>query len=197
MTNVETYRPKSQLIYAAVGILITSMFIWSSIYQGGTISEVVSVLVALFIISCIYIFLVRPKVTFCDQGIVITNPIEEITIGWADVLELDAKWAMAIQTEKFTVSAWAATAPGRHQSRNIHINEVKGLGIELDGSIRPADSPRSDSGAAIYRAKIRLAKFRTSDEMKSLVTVRNRQWNTLILAGVLLISAIVVNRFGH
>ncbi|MEJ0014849.1 MAG: hypothetical protein WDN07_04865 [Actinomycetota bacterium] len=197
MTNVEIYRPKSNLVFAGIGIVLCLFFVWSAFYQGGVTSEITSVLFTLFILDFIYIFLIHPKITFCDEGVVITNPTEEIVIGWADVRELEAKWAMAIETEKFTVSAWAATAPGRHQSRNIHINEVVGLGIELDGVIRPADSPRSDSGAATYRAKIRLEKFRRNNGSISLVTSRKRSWNKVLIGGVFLIVAILVNALGH
>ena len=197
MTNVETYRPHSSLVFAGFGIVLCTFFIWSSFYQGGTTSEITSTFVALFVVVCIYIFLIRPKIIFCDEGIIITNPLEEITIGWADVIELDARWAMAIQTEKFTVSAWAATAPGRQRTKNVHFTEVKGMDVDFGDTMRVADSPRSDSGAATHRAKTRLAKFRRSDESKSLITSRVHTWNALILAAVLLITAIVFNGFGH
>lgn len=197
MTNVDTYRPKIQLIYAAVGTLITFMFIWSSFYEGGATSETVSALVALFVLIFIYIFLIRPKIIFSDEGIVIVNPIEDVTIGWADVIELDAKWAMAIATEKFTVSSWVATAPGRHRNRGIHYTEIKGLNIESGGSIRTADSPRSDSGAAAYRARVRLKRFQDKGDIASLTTSRKRQVKPLALAGLALVAAIATNFFGH
>ena len=197
MTNVEIYRPKSNLVFAAIGIVLSAFFLWSSFYQGGATSEITSILVTGFVLLCIYIFLVRPKVTFCDEGVIIANPIEEITIGWADVLELDSKWALAIETKDFTVSAWAATAPGRHHGRNIHASEIKGLDVELGGSMRTADSPRSDSGATVYRARVRLQKFRNIGGSNSLTTIRQRQLKPLIMAGTCLIAAIASNTFGH
>ena len=197
MSNVDTYRPNSQLIYAAIGILITLMFVWSSFYTGGATSEVVSTLIALFVLVFIYIFLIRPKIIFCDEGIIIVNPIEDVTIGWADVIELDSKWAMAIATEKFTVSSWVATAPGRYRNRGIHVTELKGLDIESGGSIRIADSPRSDSGAAIYRARVRLKRFQDRGNIASLITSRKRQIKPLALACLALVAAIATNFFGH
>jgi len=197
MTNADIYRPNSNKIFAGIGFLLSAFFLWSSFYQGGAASEATSTCVALFVALCIYIFLVRPKVSFYDEGVIITNPIETITIGWADVVELDSKWAFAIETKGFTVSAWAATAPGRHHSRNIHTNEIKGLGVDLDGNMRVADSPHSDSGATIYRAKIRLQKFRNAGGANSLPTQRVREIKPLIAAGAFLLAAILINIFGH
>ena len=197
MSNIDTYRPTAQLIYAAIGALITIMFVWSSFYGGGATSEIVSALVALFVLSFIYIFLIRPKIIFCDEGIIIINPIEDITIGWADVIELDSKWAMAIATPNFTANSWVATAPGRYRNRGIHYTEIKGLDIEAGGSIRIADSPRSDSGAATYRARVRLKRFRDKGNIASLPTSRKRQVRPLALAGLALVAAIATNFFGH
>ena len=197
MTNIEIYRPRSNLIFAGIGVAMSGFFIWSSFYQGGVATETTSTLVAIFILTCIYIFLAHPKITFSDEGIVITNPIDQFTIGWADVLQLDAKWSMLVETKEFTASAWAAPAPGRHRSRDIHITEVKGLGIEIDGSIRPADSPKSDSGAATYRARVRLKKFENSPGATSLRTSKVRHYRPIVIAGASLIAAITVNFFGH
>lgn len=197
MSNADVFRPHSNIVFALIGFALSGLFAWASFYQGGSASEATSSFVALFVVLCIYIFLVRPKVTFYDEGIVITNPIEEITIGWADVIELDSKWALAIETKDFIVSAWAATAPGRHHARNIHVNEIKGLDVDLAGSMRTADSPRSDSGAAAYRARTRLQKFRNSDQHTSLHTRRKWQIEPLIAAGAALVLAICINIFGH
>ena len=197
MTNVEIYRPRSNLVFAGIGIVLSSFFVWSSFYQGGVTSEITSILVAGFVLLCIHIFLIHPKVTFYDEGVVIANPIEEITIGWADVLELDSKWALTIETKSFIVSAWAANAPGRHHRRNIHASEIKGMDVELGGSMRTADSPRSNSGAAVYRARVRLQKFRNIGGSNSLATTRQRQLKPSIMAGICLIAAIATNAFGH
>lgn len=197
MNQTETYRPKSSLLFAGIGLVFCGFFLWSSFYQGGTTSEITSSLVTAFVATCIYMFLIKPKVDFQEGGIIITNPTEEITIGWADVIDIDARWALAIATDNFIASAWAAPAPGRHRSRSIHVTEIRGLGIELDGSIRPADSPRSDSGAAAHLARINFQKFKMQRGLQSLATERRRNFRPLVLAGVFLIAAITINLFGH
>ena len=197
MNNREIYRPKVNLVFAGMGIVICILFMWSSFYEGGSASEITSSFVALFVLICIYIFLIRPKIIFSDEGIVITNPLEEFTIGWADVIDLDNKWALTIETKDFTVSSWVATASGRYQSRRIHHTEIKGLGIDSGGSIRSADSPKSDSGATAYRAKVRLKRFQDVGNFQSLTTERKRSSRPLWLAGVALVAAIANNILGH
>ncbi len=196
MNNVEIYRPRANLIFAGIGIVLCGLFIWSSFYQSGAKSEATSTLVALFVLVSIYIFVIRPKVTFSDEGVVITNPLEEITIGWADVTAMDTRWALSLETKEFTVSAWAATASGRHR-RNIHHSEIKGLDVDLGGSMRVGDSPHSDSGATAYRARVRLKRFESAVNQKSLKTSRHRQLLPLILALTALVAAILVNLVGH
>ena len=190
MSNQEVYRPRSNWVVAGAGILITALFVWSSFYDGGVGSEITSLLLAAVIILTIYIFIIRPKVTFCDEGVVITNPITEFRIGWSDVILMDSKWAFTIETKTFTVSAWAATAPGRHHARNIHINEITGLGVLDDESMRTADSPRSHSGAAIYRAKVRQKRFHDNGTLTQIKTEKVRDLRMIIAAALLLVAAI-------
>jgi len=197
VNNQETYRPRANLIFAGFGAVLSGLFTWSSFYQSSSTTELTSVLVALFVLICIYIFLIRPKITFSDEGVVITNPLEEITVGWADVIQLDTRWALSIETKEFTVSSWAATASGRHKGQTIHHTEIKGLDIQLGESIRKSDSPHSDSGAAAYRARVRLKRFQDSGSYQSLPTARVRHLKPLIFAIATLITAIAVNTFSH
>lgn len=196
MHNLETFRPRTSLIFAGIGTALCGLFIWSSFYQGGVTGEVTSTLVALFVAICIYIFLVRPRVVFSDEGIVIINPIDEFTIGWADVIQMDTRWALSIETQLFTVSSWAGASTGRPR-RNIHYEDVKGLNIEIDGAMRVSDSPYSDSGAAAYRAKIRLKRFQDSGTHRSLTTAKKRHLQPVWLGLFTLSAAILVNFVGH
>lgn len=196
MNNADIFRPRSNVIFAGIGLVLSGLFVWSSFYQGSTVSQFTSALISLTVIICIYTFLIRPKVLFCDEGVVITNPFEEFTIGWSDVIQMDTRWALTIETKEFTVSSWAATATGRHR-RSIHHTEIKGLNIDLGGSIRTADSPHFDSGAAAHRARVRLKRFQNSDTIQSLTTTRKRQPQLLLAALLSLVAAIATNFLGH
>jgi hypothetical protein len=104
----------------------------------------------------------RPKVELFDEGIRITNPFDQITVGWQLVESIEAKYTMSIQVADKVIYAWAAPAPGRYHSRTIHPSEIKGMDIGADGVIRPGDSPRTHSGAAAYLANLRFKSFRDS-----------------------------------
>jgi uncharacterized membrane protein YobD (UPF0266 family) len=73
VNNADTYRPNSNLLFAGIGVTMCGLFIWSSFYQGGAASVAINICVASAILACIYTFLIRPKVTFYDEGVVITN----------------------------------------------------------------------------------------------------------------------------
>ena len=197
MNNADTYRPNSNLVFAGIGVTMSGLFIWSSFYQGGATSVAINICIAAAILACIYIFLIRPKVTFYDEGVVITNPLEEITIGWGEIINLDSRWALTFATTGFTVSAWAATAPGRYHSRNIHIEDIRGLGVDWGGSMSSSDSPRSDSGAAIYRARVRIARFKNNSSANSLETSRSRKITPLLIGALSLLAAIVIATLGR
>ena len=176
---------------------MSALFMWSSFYQGSATTIATSACITGAVIASVYTFLLHPKVTFYDEGLVITNPLEKITIGWRDVIDLDSRWALTLATENFTVSAWAATAPGRHHARNIHVSDIKGMDVEMGGSMRSNESPRSDSGASIYRARVRISRFKNNPGAQSLESKREREFTPLLIGAVLLIAAILINTLGH
>ena len=196
MNNQEIYRPRTNLTFAGIGIVLCGLFTWSSFYEASVASKVASVLIALFALLCIYTFLIHPKITFSDEGIVITNPLDEYTIGWGEVIAIDTRWALSIESKEFKVNAWAATASGRHR-KSIHHADVRGLNIDQGGSIRTADSPFTDSGAAAYRARIRLKRFEEARTYQSLTASHKRHLQPIIAALVILCAAIVITVVGH
>lgn len=111
--------------------------------------------------SCLaYLIFVRPKVTLFDEGITITNPFVEMTVGWERVEEVEARYSMSILVGGREIYAWAAPAPGRYHARTVHSTEVRGLKLGANNLIRPGESPRTHSGAAVQLARLRLEKFR-------------------------------------
>jgi len=101
-------------------------------------------------------------VTIFDEGITITNPLRETTIGWDQVQEISAKFSMYITVGGEKIYAWAAQAPGRYHSRTVHATEIRGLQIPDTNSMRAGESPRSHSGVAVALARIRLGAFAKS-----------------------------------
>jgi len=110
-----------------------------------------------------YLLFIRPKVSVFDEGITITNPFVEITVGWHRVEEIDARYCMSIEVGEKLIYAWAAPAPSRYHARNIHSSDVRGLKLGDNTLIRPGESPGTHSGAATYMSRVRLDNFRKTN----------------------------------
>ena len=196
MNNREIFRPRTNLNFALFGAVICGLFTWSNFYDAGTASKVASLLIALFALISIYLYLIRPKIIFGDEGMIIVNPLHEYSIGWADVLLIDTRWALTVETTQFKVYAWAATASGRKR-RSIHHTEVRGLDIDQGGSIRTADSPFTDSGAAAFRLRAKLKNFQEGKVEQSLPTGKKSQLQLFAIALLALIAAIAITLLKH
>jgi len=159
MTNPEIYRARSSYFFAAciyffcAGISAQSFFLESIESFNATLSW------CLLICYLFHLGFIRAKVTIFDEGITITNPLRETTVGWDQVQEVNVKYSMYVTVGGEKIHAWAAQAPGRYHSRTVHATEIRGLQIPDTNSMRAGESPRSHSGVAVALARIRLDAF--------------------------------------
>jgi hypothetical protein len=162
MTNPEIYRARSSYFFAAciyffcAGISAQSFFLESIESFNATLSW------CLLICYLFHLGFIRAKVTIFDEGITITNPLRETTVGWDQVQEINVKYSMYVTVGGEKIHAWAAQAPGRYHSRTVHATEIRGLQIPDTNSMRAGESPRSHSGVAVALARIRLDAFAKS-----------------------------------
>ena len=162
MTNPEIYRARSSYFFAAfiyflcAGITAQSFFVETLDSFNATLSW------SLLICYLFHLGFIRAKVTIFDEGITITNPLRETTVGWDQVQEISVKFSMYISVGGEKIYAWAAQAPGRYHSRTVHATEVRGLQIPDTNSMRAGESPRSHSGVAVALARIRHDAFAKS-----------------------------------
>jgi len=154
------YRPKTVYVSAVVIYFIIVGEVAASIFYGSTKAILVAATWGLFLGTCAYLLFLRPKVTFGDEGIIITNPLQTIQVGWHRIESIEVKYTMSVVVGGKSIHAWGAPAPSRYHSRSVHPSEIRGMGIGGTGQIRPGDSPRSDSGAAAYFARTYLENFR-------------------------------------
>ena len=138
--------------------------------------------------SLAWMLFMNPKVLIYDEGITIVNPLITATIGWAEVDEIETRFALTVYSGDAKVVAWAAPAPGRYHARTIHRTEFKGIDYDKDFGVRPGDSPRTHSGAAAHLARTRLASHRKNGGVSA---KRSGKFNTAI-AAVVGISLILV-----
>ena len=167
MTNPEIYRARSSYFFAAfiyflcAGISAQSFFVETLDSFNATLSW------SLLICYLFHLGFIRAKVTIFDEGITITNPLRETTVGWDQVQDISVKFSMYISVGGEKIYAWAAQAPGRYHSRTVHATEVRGLQIPDTNSMRAGESPRSHSGVAVALARIRHDAFAKSETVSA------------------------------
>ncbi|MEI7642323.1 MAG: hypothetical protein WCJ38_04685 [Actinomycetes bacterium] len=199
MSNPEIYRPRSNVFMAisiytlCFGMAASSFFSSSATVHNKITSIAWAILIAQF---ARLIFLV-PKITFFDEGIKITNPHQEITVGWHLVDEIHAMYTMYIEVGTKRINAWAAQTPGRYHARSIHPSELRGLKLNSVTNIRPGESPRTYSGVAVQLARIRLEAFNKSGNPARIESqvISNTSGIALVIANFAVCALLIVFRF--
>jgi hypothetical protein len=172
VSGVEIFRPKSGFVFAGVAFWMVSIMIYLQIIDYGfNLGLIISILWGTLICSICYQIFIYPKIVFFDEGVEIFNPFSRHLIGWQDVEQIDARYTMSIKTSAAgggyrQIYAFAAPAPGRYHSRNIHRSELRGLNIQSSESIQTGQSPRSHSGVASAIANQKLVGFRKLNQPK-------------------------------
>lgn len=147
---------------AGVVFLMSTIMSIQTAIQGDLHGTLTAIAWGITASALAYLIFIRPKVTLFDEGITITNPFIEITVGWQAVEEIEARYCMSIAVGERQIYAWAAPAPGRYHARTVHESEIRGLKVGASNVIRPGESPRTHSGVAIHLAKLRFEKFHDS-----------------------------------
>ena len=180
MNNREFFRPRGSVVAAGIAYALLAGMALQSIFGDGLSAAVGASAWCTLFALIIYIVLHRPSIEIFDEGVRIHNPVSTIIVGWQDVDVIEAKYTAFLQLRDGTkIGIWCAQTPGRYHSRTIHSSEIKGL--QLDGYIRPGESPRTDSGVATYLCRTRLANFRANGMSNGLSYLSLRD-NSLITA---------------
>ena len=197
MSNIESFRPRSGYLLAFTAYFAISAFAYVNILDYGFRGGLPTLAWGLWLCALLYLIFIHPKVIFSDEGLVIVNPLKTITIGWHEISEIDARFTMYVThlPTGVKVHAFAAQAPGRYHSRNIHPNEIKGLRIGDSTMIRAGESPRSNSGAATAIARAGLENFSKSRNLNSLKFATEINTNGLLIITALLALALVIQFF--
>jgi hypothetical protein len=180
VNNREFFRPRASLVTACIAYALLAGMALQSIFSDGLSAAVGVMAWCTLFALIIYIVLHRPSIEIFDEGVRIHNPVSTIIVGWQDVDVIEAKYTAFLQLrDGAKIGIWCAQTPGRYHSRTIHSSEIKGL--QLNGYIRPGESPRTDSGVATYLCRTRLANFRANGMSNGLGYLSLRD-NSLITA---------------
>jgi hypothetical protein len=107
-----------------------------------------------------------PGVAVREDAIEVRNVFTTSVVPWAAIRRIDTKWSLALTTDRGTVSAWASPAPGRYSTLSMTQGDVRRAaesGRAGSGSIRPGDSPTTDSGAAALVIRTHWEQLRDDD----------------------------------
>ena len=194
MSNPEIYRARSSYFFA-VFIYFFCAGITAQSFLVETVESFIATLSwSLLICYLFHLGFIRPKVTIFDEGITITNPLRETTVGWDQVQEISAKFSMYVSVGGEKIYAWAAQAPGRYHSRTVHATEIRGLQIPDTNNMRAGESPRSHSGVAVALARIRLDSFVKSQTVGANYRSEFNRFGLVILVA-LFVTAILLTVF--
>jgi len=198
VTNAQVFRPLSGIALAATVFLICGVLVASHLQNVGIWLWGAAACAGAWLVF------VRPKLVIGDEGVVVVNPLQTITLGWATVDALDVKYALTFIVGGRKVTCWSATAPSRYHGRSIHKSELLGIGINKRdieaGVIRPGESPRTASGQAIALCRLRWRAFAEAIEngQQPATSDNLTKWN-LLGAGalvLLVVAGLAVNYLG-
>jgi hypothetical protein len=190
--NPEFFRARGTYFYSGAGYIFCAGMAASIVVESGSLnfSQSASIALMLFVAALIYRFLNRPTILFTDRGLGVRNPFSTIIVDWSDVVSLNTKYALTVETKHGIFSCWSAIGPSRYQHKAIHRGDL-GRVAEKANSIRATDSPHTDSGAAFYIANDRMNK-RNGAESTRVTYAMDKHVVARVLHALCLL-AIVVN----
>ena len=170
MSNVEQFRPRNGYFLSFWAFFTISTLTYLNVLDYGFLGGLPSITWGLFFCSFFYLIFIHPKVIYSDEGLVIINPMQNITLGWNEVSLIDSRFTMYVihQSSGAKYHAFAAQAPGRYHIRNVHPTEIRGMQLNDSGSIKAGVSPRSNSGIAIAIARTRFENFHQRGNIQGL-----------------------------
>jgi hypothetical protein len=191
MDNSQSFRARSSFVFAGCGALLCGVALWAGIVVGGTKNIIATIFWVCGAITFLHLSFIRPKLEINNSGILITNPVLRAQLGWADVVDLGAKWNLYVRTNERVFNVWAAPAPGRRHNRKVHISEVRGMKSAGNEYISPAVSPRSESGIALHLAESAWNDFQNNSNASSLASEITRDWRGVILMCAFVLAALL------
>ena len=162
MNKPVTYRPKGNIVWGSVALLLVGLDLTQAIFYATKDQNVwVDVLVAIAVALAAFAIWLRPKLVLHAEHMVVVNPIRTKTIAYRDIRELDTKWTLQVHHVGGSTRVWVAPANGKFRwiaesnqgrlSKKLPIIETNLVDVTSMSA-----SHKSDSGvaAALIRERI-------------------------------------------
>ena len=149
----DTRRPQiaprgSRILAAALGVIALASLISTAISNPADTLGLLPVYA--LVVWAAWSVLWHPHVEIDDTHVTIVNILRTHRIPLAAISEVSTRWGLVVTVGEKRYPAWAAPAPGTLHTMRI---DPKGLtrlpeSSYEQGTVRPADDPVTDSGAA-------------------------------------------------
>lgn len=152
-------------MWAGVALLLLVLFAVNSVVVLSDILQTVFELIFCGILAiAAYVVWIRPKLVLRDDAIEVVNPLTTQVIPYADVLDLETKWALTIVHKGGKTTVWVAPASGKRRWIAEKSFGWYGSGVPLSesrdaGSESMSASLSSLSGQAAYRIRERMKRL--------------------------------------
>jgi len=112
----ETFRPKSNFVWAGTSFILLILFAANSLFILKNPSQRIVELFSCTVLSGFaYLVWIKPKLILGDDAIHVVNPWGSETIAYSDVIELETKWALKIIHSGGKTRVWVAPASGKRR----------------------------------------------------------------------------------
>lgn len=188
-----TFRPLfGRVLSIAIAALGAFTVIATAVSGDGVAALRAAAPVALVVVLTVAAFW-RPHVSVRRDAIEIGNVFSTQIVPWQAIRRIDTKWALALETDRGTVTAWASPAPGRHAVLGMARSDVRGAASSAraaGGSIRPGDALSTESGAAAHVIRSQWEQLRDDDllDAPGAGTGPTRRWHTGTVVAVVALA---------
>lgn len=161
----ETFRPRSNFVWACISIVLVCLFAANSFSVNTSALQIsLEMLICGALIGIVYALWIKPKLVLREKVIEVVNPLRTELIAYKDVLELETQWALTIIHTQGKTTVWVAPASGKRQwiaekrfgmlGSNIPLTESRHNHSEsMSGSLE------SFSGQAAYIIRERIKRL--------------------------------------
>ena len=148
-----TYRPLFGRILSVVIAVLGVGAVVSSLAAGDPLFALRSVSPIALLVTLVFAAFWFPSVSVRSDEIEVRNVFSTHHVPWAAIRRIDTKWALTLETDRGTVSAWASPAPGRYSiigTTRGDVTRTASSARAAGASIRPGDALSTASGAIAH-----------------------------------------------
>ena len=154
MNTALTYRPKGNLVWGSVALLLDALFLLQAVcYPAKGENLLIDLPVSLSIAVLAWLVWLRPKLVLHAENLVVVNPIGTRAIAYRDIEALDTKWTLKISHGSQQTRVWVAPANGKYRwiaesNSRVFFSKLPRTEGKLAEVTSMSQSRNSDSGVA-------------------------------------------------